>query len=131
MDLNDSLISVRNDRIQFVTTSSPDSRFANLDRRVVVTGPPQLVELSRSGDVRILDELVTILKDRDRAWAAMVLLSALTRREEEIVNAFANSPEKWWDAVGNSAHERWSKWLNESRAKLIWDADNRVFFERK
>lgn len=131
MDLTESLTSVRNDRIQFVTMSSPGSHFATLDRRVIVTGPPELVELSRAGDVRILDELVALLKDPDRAWAAMVLLSALTRREEEVVNAFATSPEKWWDSVGKTAYDRWTKWLTESRAKLTWDADNRAFHEGK
>jgi hypothetical protein len=129
MDLEESLMSVRNDRIQFVTMSSPSSHFATLDRRVVITGPPELVELSRAGDVRNLEGLVGLLKNPDRAWAAMVVLSSLTRREEEVVNAFATSPEKWWDSVGKTAHERWSKWLTESRAKLAWDAENRVFIE--
>jgi hypothetical protein len=131
MDLNKSLTSVRNDRIQFVTVSPSDSQFTSLGRRVVITGPAELVELSRVGDVRILDELVALLKTPDRAWAAMVLLSSLTRREEEVVNAFATRPEKWWDSVGKTAHERWSKWLTESRAKLAWDANDRVFHERK
>jgi hypothetical protein len=131
MDLNESLTSVRNDLIQFVTVNPADSRFTSLGRRVVITGPPELLELSRSGDVCILDDLVALLKDRDRAWAAMVLLSALTRKEEEIVNAFASRREKWWDAVGNTAYDRWSKWLNESRSKLTWDADNRVFLDRE
>jgi hypothetical protein len=131
MDLNESLTSVRNDLIQFVTVNPSDSQFTSLGRRVVITGPPELLELTRAGDVRVLDELVALLKDKDRAWAAVVLLSALTRREEEIVNAFANSREKWWDAVGNTAYDCWSRWLNESRAQLIWDADSRAFLERK
>jgi hypothetical protein len=92
MELKDSLTSVRNDRIKFVTMSPPDSQFATLGRWVVITGPPELVELSKTGDVRILDELVRLLKDSDRAWAAMVLLAALTRREEDVVSAFATSP---------------------------------------
>jgi hypothetical protein len=131
MDLKQSLTFVRNDRIQFVTMSPSDSQFTSLERRVVVTGPPELVDLSRTGDIRLLDELVALLKDPDRAWAAMVLLAALTGREEDTVNAFATSPDKWWDAVGNTAHDRWSKWLIESRGRLTWDADNRVFLERK
>jgi len=131
MDLNKSLTSVRNDRIQFVTMSPSDSQFTSLGRRVVITGPAELVELSSVGDLRILDELVALLKTPDRAWAAMVLLSALTRREEEVVNAFATRPENWWASVGKAAHDRWSKWLTESRGKLTWDAKNLIFVERK
>jgi hypothetical protein len=60
------------------------------------------------GDVLILDELVGLLKDRDRAWAAMVLLAALTRREEDVVSAFATSPEKWWESLGKTVYARWN-----------------------
>jgi hypothetical protein len=131
MDLKDLLTFVRNDRIQFVTMSPPDAQFTSLERQIVVTGPPEVVELSRTGDVRILDKLVSLLNNPDRAWASMVLLAALTRREEEVVNAFATSPEKWWESVGKNAHDSWSKWLAESRGRLAWDSENRVFVERR
>jgi hypothetical protein len=131
MELKDSLPSVRNDRIKFVTMSPPDSQFATLGRWVVITGPPELVELSNAGDVRVLDEIVALLKDQDRAWAAMVLLAALTRREEDVVSAFATSPEKWLESVGKTAYARWSQWLTGARGKLTWDADNRIFVEQR
>jgi hypothetical protein len=131
MELKDSLAFVRNDRIKFVTMSSGDSPFTTLGRRVVIVDPPEVVELSRTGDVRILDELVALLKDRDRAWAAMVLLAALTRREEDVVNAFATSQDKWWESVGKTAYYRWSEWLTESRGKLTWDVENRIFVDQR
>jgi hypothetical protein len=131
METKDSLAFARNDRIKFVTTSPADSQFATLERRVVVTGPPELVELAGKADVRVLDQLVSLLKDPDRAWAAMVLLAALTRREEKVVDAFANSPQKWWESVGKTAHDRWSKWLAGARGKLTWDRENRAFVEQR
>jgi hypothetical protein len=131
MELKDLLAFVRNDQIKFVTMSPGDSQFATLDRRVAITGPPELVELARTDDVRVLDKLVGFLKDPDRAWAAVVLLTALTRREEKVVDAFATSPKKWWESVGKTAYERWSEWLTESREKLTWDAENRVFVEAR
>ena len=131
MELKDSLTSVRNDRIKFVTMRSPGSQFTTLERRVVITGPPELLELAGTGDVRVLDELVRLLKDPDRAWAATVLLAALTRRDEKVVDAFAASPEKWWESVGRTAYGRWSEWLSESRGKLTWDSENRAFVERR
>src|ERR1700740_1252349 len=107
MEFRESLSFVRNDLIQFVTIRPPGSQFTTLERRVVITGPPELVKLSGIGDVRVLDELVELLKDRDRAWAAMVLLAALTRREEKMVDTFATSPEEWWASVGKTAYDRW------------------------
>jgi hypothetical protein len=127
MKLEAMLAAVYNNRIQFATTRPPDSPFATLERRVVVTDPPELIELTRTGDPRVLDELVKLLHERDRAWAAMVLLAALTRREEKIVDAFASRPDEWSETVGKTAFERWSKWLVESKAKLVWDPELRVF----
>lgn len=129
MKLKDMIAAVWNDRIEFATMRPPGSRFAVLERRVVVTGPPELVKLSKIGDIDVLDELVRVMKEKDRAWAAEVLLSAMTRREGKIVDTFATIPDEWWDSIGRTAHERWSNWLEETREKLVWDSENDVFVE--
>jgi hypothetical protein len=131
MELRDLLSFVRNDLIQFVTMRPPDSQFTTLERRVVITGPPELVQLSGFGDKRVLEELVGLLKQRDKAWAAMVLLAALTGREEKMVDVFATSPGNWWESLGKTAYDRWSAWLTESGDKLFWDPKNRMFIERR
>ena len=77
-----------------------------------------------------MDELVPMLKEPDRAWAALVLLAAMTRREEKIVDTFAGSPDDWWVSVGKTAHERWARWLSEARGRLVWNAEEKVFVER-
>lgn len=131
MELQEKLDSVRNDRIEFLTMRPPGSQFATLERRVVVTAPPELVELSHAGDPQALEALIELLKDPDRAWAAVVLLAAMTRREEKIVDNNASHPKQWWDPIGKTAFERWSKWLRENREKLTWDSENHVFVERE
>ena len=129
MKIKDMIAAVWNDRIEFAAMRPPGSRFAVLERRVVVTGPPELVKLSKIGDIDVLDELVRVMKEKDRAWAAEVLLSAMTRREGKIVDTFATMPDEWWDSIGRTAHERWSNWLEETREKLVWDSENDVFVE--
>lgn len=129
MELKDMLESVRNDCIEFATMRPPNSRFVTLERRVVVTGPPELVTLSGIGNLDVLDELVKLLREPDRAWAAEVLLAAMTRMEEKIVDSFATIPDEWLDSIGNTAHERWRIWLMERREKLVWDSANKVFVE--
>jgi hypothetical protein len=115
------------DGVEFVTMRPPGSDMAILDRRVVVTGPPALVELSRSGDVDVLDELVELLSDPECAWPAEVLLAAMTRREEKEVESFAGDPSGWWDALGHDARERWAAWLEPVRDSLRWDAEAGAF----
>ncbi len=131
MELKEMLTAVRNERIEFVTMRPPGSEFAVLDRRVVVTGPSELVKLAELGELRVLDELVNFLQEPDRAWAAEVLLAAMIRREEKIVDSFAATPNEWWDSVGKTAYERWSKWLQETKGKLVWDSKKKTFIVRE
>jgi len=128
MKLDELLGAVQSDQIEFVTMRPEGSPFATLERRIVVTGPPELVELASSGDVLMLDELVKLMNDPDRAWAAGVLLAAMTRREEKMVDSFAAAPDQWWNTVGKTSHQRWSTWLKEARG-LEWDSANKVFVE--
>ena len=69
-----------------------------------------------------------MLKDPDRAWAAEVLLAAMTRNEEKLVDSFDGGPDKWWETLGETAYERWSKWLEENKHRLVWNSD-KVCFE--
>jgi hypothetical protein len=131
MELSKMMEAVRNDRIEFATIRPPGSQFATLERRIVVTGPPELVELSRQGDPAVLAQLVKLLQDPDRAWAAAVLLAALTGREADLVNAFAAHPDQWWDSAGHTAYARWTTWLSASTDTLIWDPQNHVFVQRQ
>lgn len=122
-----SVAQVYNEQIEFVTLTSPGSPFASLDRRVVVTAPPALVALAQSGDARVLAELVPLLADPARAWAAEVLLAAMTGEEAKMVDTFAARPTEWWETLGETAQARWHEWLDTRRAKLVWDQANQVF----
>jgi hypothetical protein len=129
MQQEPSAAQVRNDRIEFVTTAPPSSPFATLERRVVVTGPQEVVALAQSGDPRVLDALVPLLSDPHRAWAAEVVLAAMTGEEAKLVDSFAAQPAAWWDALGSTAQSRWQSWLDERRARLVWDAEDQIFVE--
>ena len=85
------------------------------------------MELSRSGDVGVLDELVELLGDAETAWAAEVLLAAMTGREAKEVEAFAGDVDGWWEALGRGARDRWSAWLEAERDALRWDQEAGAF----
>jgi hypothetical protein len=125
----DLLAAVRNDAVEFATFAPPGSDFAVLDRRVAVVAPPELERLVATGDVDVLDELVELLRDPDRAFAAQVVLTAMTRRDEKEVEAFSGRPDEWWAAVGEGAHERWADWLDDVRDRLRWDPDSGAFVD--
>jgi hypothetical protein len=129
MQLTQLLTAVTDETIAFVTTGDDRAATPTLGRRVVVTGPPAVVELLSIGDVRVLERLSALLLDPKRAWAAEVMLASLTRNEENIVNAFAASPGQWRDSVAKDAYRRWSEWLRSREGKLLWDREAHVFVE--
>jgi hypothetical protein len=127
MKTTDRLASVHNDRIQFASMRPPGSRFAAIERRVQVVAPPEAVRLAETGDVALLDELLPLLAIRDRAFAAEVMLSAMTGVEADLVADYTGKPDAWLDGLGATARERWTAWLDQHRAQLVWDAPNRSF----
>jgi hypothetical protein len=127
---SDSLAAVRDDGVRFVTTRPAGGRSTTLERRVVVSGPPALVRMTLQGSVADLDALVALLKEPGRSWAAEVMLAALTRREEKLVDAYQSRPDQWWPDMGASAHDRWSHWLHEVRDRLAWQPADHVFVEQ-
>jgi hypothetical protein len=129
MNVENMLDSVRNDLIQFVTLRPPNSPFASLERQVVVTGPPELVSLSQTPQIDVLNALVRMLRDPSRNWGAMVILAAMTRREEKTVDVFATSPDEWQKSIGKDAYDRWNGWLEIVRARLTWDSETGTFIE--
>jgi hypothetical protein len=127
MDLSPLLAAVRNDRIKVGTMRPPGSKFAVLERRVLIGGPPELVQLSEIGELRVLDELLPLLKDPARAWAANAMLAKMTRTDEKQVDTWQSRVDEWWGVFGKGAFERWSRWLAEHRDHLRWNATEHYF----
>jgi hypothetical protein len=123
--------AIRGRDVEFATMRDPPTRPPSLERRLLVTAPPELVELTRIGDTEVLDRLVEVLEDPERAWAAQVGLAAMTRHEEMLVQGFSRSPEEWLRTLGPNASERWRDWLDEHRDRLAWDPETRVFVVRR
>lgn len=125
MNLEERLAGVQNDRIAVATMRPPGSPFAELGRRVIVTGPPDLVALAHTGEPGVIDGLIALLDDPARDWAAEVLLAAMTGHEEELVASFAACPDEWGAAMGETARARWTAWWHDHRDHLPGNADHR------
>jgi hypothetical protein len=123
----DRLVSISNDQIRFATAPSEETLFPTLGRVVVVIGPREAVTIAGSGDKDILRKLVAKLREPTSAWAAEVVLAAMTGHEADIVNSYAADPKGWWESLGKTAYERWSKWLHEVESNLVWDPQRKVF----
>jgi hypothetical protein len=115
------LDEVRDETIEFASMRPPDSRLAVLERKIVITSPEAVAVISRSGDVTLLDELVALLGDGSRRWAAFAVLAAMTGRHAEIVDTYATTPDTWRRTFGAGAEAEWRSWLDAHRAALVWD----------
>jgi len=109
----------------------PPTQPPSLERRLRVIAPPELAELTQIGDTRVLDRLVHLLDDPERAWAAQVGLAAMTRHEEKLVEGFSSSPDEWLRTIGRDAGDRWREWLDAHRDRLAWNPDTRAFVEQQ
>jgi hypothetical protein len=127
MAVDKRMIPIQNASIQFASFRPPGGQFAIIDRRVKVVAPREAVQLAETNDPAILDQLVQLLSVRDRAWAAEVVLAAMTGHEADLVASYTGAPDKWLDTVGATAVDRWTSWLAANRARLTWDGETRSF----
>jgi hypothetical protein len=127
MDLSPLFAAVRNHSIEVATPRPPGAKLAVLERRVLIAGPPELVQLSQIGELRVLDELLPLLKDPARAWAANAMLARMTRIDEKQVDTWQSRVDEWWNVLGKGAFDRWSRWLAEHRDRLRWNATEHSF----
>jgi hypothetical protein len=126
-DVPKALDQVRNACVEFVSSRPAGAKTTALERRIDVTGPPALVALLREPDLRLLQQLIHLLGDEHRAWAAHVLLASLTGHDAKNVELYASAPERWWHDFGASAVARWQAWLDQQAAHLSWDTQERLF----
>lgn len=130
MSSTEGMENVRNETIKFATFQPPGATLPTMQRKILVVAPSEAVALARSGDVSVLDRLIPLLDEPDRAWAAAVMLSAMTWHDVETVKDFDGDPEGFLRAYGRGLRERWQKWLDGSRGTLEWDESFHRFVAR-
>jgi hypothetical protein len=123
----DEMQAIRNDTIQFATFRPPDATLPTRGRQVMVVAPPEAVALARSGNLAAIDRLLPLLGDPDRAWAAEVMLAAMTGHDADLVNDFQREPKDFLPVFGQGLKERWQTWLDGVRDKLKWDEQRHRF----
>ena len=115
------LLIIRNDAIQFANYRPPGATLPTRGRKIMIIGPPEAVRLARSGDLHLIDRLLPLLADPDRAWAAEVMLSAMTGHDSDLVLDYEKEPSEFFKDFGEGLEQAWQKWLAEVRDKLQWD----------
>jgi hypothetical protein len=86
---------------------------------IQIENPPELVELSNIPDQRILDELVKLLDEPNRGWAAHILIGKLLGHYA----VSFDSKEKWWEEEGKTgkAKQAWTTYIQKVKPTMEWD----------
>jgi hypothetical protein len=90
--------------------------------RIFIINPPKVYWLSNSNDRRILEELINLLDDPNRAWAANIILSkmlgiaGINSRIDQI------TPSQWWEIKGKTkkAKQEWTQYLQNLQSSMVW-----------
>lgn len=126
-DWHTLLDSVYSDRITYVTVRPPGAGTVVLERRVRITGSPSMKTLSETGDPNILHALKDLMREDGRAWAAHVLLSAMTGADAATIEIFAADPAGWLQNFRGRHLAEWESWLKQAGDSLIWDPEQHIF----
>lgn len=110
--------------------SSEDPSPTTVEYRVKVIGPPEAVALIRKGEITSLYQLAELLDNKDRGWAAFILLAQMTSNDSRVVSV---NEKKWWIEEGQTGREkkRWSGFLNAAGKDLYWNSQESYFMYRE
>ena len=111
------LNSLNNKTIQFATYIPTGSPFISIGRKIKIIGPEEAVKITRYGE-QIIPDLIKLLHDEERDWAANVVLSSITGRDALIVSVYADNYEKWKKTQKKRDVIYWENWLNEKDRAL-------------
>jgi len=119
--------TLRSDTIGVATMRPPGSKVSVLERQVIIIGPADAKLLAERGDPAVLDDLLPLLDDPARAWAAEVVFAKLTQSDGKTIDVYMTRPDQWWKTFGPSARSHRQRWLDEHRGRLVWNVKSRVF----
>jgi hypothetical protein len=90
--------------------------------RIFILNPSKVYWLSNIDDPKVLDELVKLLDDPNRGWAANVILSKMMGITGLGQGIDEVSPAQWWDVEGKTgkSKQEWSAYLQKVRPTMRW-----------
>jgi hypothetical protein len=100
---------------------APSPRHEN---RIFILNPPELVQLSNIGDVKILEKLVELTDIPGKAWAAHVLIAKMLGFSD-----IKSISDTWWKTEGKTgiAQKKWTKYISQIKPTLHWDSQKKYF----
>ena len=110
----ETLNSLSNKTIQFGTYIPEDSPFVSVGRKIKIKGPEEAIKIMQHGE-QMIPDLIRLLHDDERDWAANVILSSITGRDALAVSVHADDYEKWKKTQKKRDVIYWENWLNENK----------------
>jgi hypothetical protein len=92
------------------------------DLRIFIQSSSRIYKLSNFNDLRILDELINLLDEPDRAWAAHVVLAKMLGVTGIDPWIPWIQPDEWWEQEGKTlkAKQKWTEYLEKIKPTMVW-----------
>lgn len=90
--------------------------------RVFIQSPSKVYKLSNINDFRIIDELLKLMDNPARAWAAHVVIAKMMGSSGLITSVGTISPQEWWETEGKTgkAKQAWIDYLKQVKPTMKW-----------
>lgn len=90
--------------------------------RIFIISSTNVYKLSYSNDPRVLDALINLLDNPDRAWAAYVTLSKMMGINGLSSKVDKITPNQWWELEGKTqkAKQEWVQYIQTVKPSMIW-----------
>lgn len=105
---------LNNKTIQFATYMPEGSPFISIGRKIKIMGPENALKITQYGE-QMIPDLIKLLHDDEKDWAANVILSSITGRDALIVAVFADDYGKWKKNQKKYDIIYWNNWLDERK----------------
>jgi hypothetical protein len=90
--------------------------------RVFIQGPSKVYQLSNINEPKILDGLLKLMDNPDRAWAAHIVIAKMLGISGLITSVDMISPQNWWELEGKTgkAKQAWIDYLKKIKPTMQW-----------
>jgi hypothetical protein len=105
------LLNILNNNTIEIGSHIPEgSKFTSIGRKIIIAGPEEAKKLLKYKET-IIPDLINLLNDNRKDFAANAILYALTDRDALSITVYSKDIDGWREHMKNAEIEYWNNWI--------------------